>query len=93
MMFAFDARQADEGRSFLSKKGGGNRLGEKLFDERVSIHADPADLDVPVLPWDGEGLPREKIAYRRQGQGGQPAVLALLGQAEQSKARPPCPAT
>jgi predicted Zn-dependent protease len=28
MMFGFDARQADEGRSFLSKKGGGNKLGE-----------------------------------------------------------------
>ena len=33
MFNAFDARQADEGRSFLSKKGGGNRLGEKMFDE------------------------------------------------------------
>ena len=67
MMDAFDAREADEGRSFLTKKGGGNRLGEKLFDERVSIHAGPADVDVPVLPWDGEGLPREQIAYVDKG--------------------------
>ena len=37
MMFSFDAREADEGRSFLSKKGGGNRLGEKVFDERVNM--------------------------------------------------------
>lgn len=41
MMFNFDARQADEGRSFLSKKGGGNKLGDKLFDERVTMIADP----------------------------------------------------
>jgi predicted Zn-dependent protease len=41
MFNAFDARQADEGRSFLSKKGGGNRLGEKLFDEQVNVWADP----------------------------------------------------
>ena len=67
MIFGFDARQADEGRSFLAKKGGGNRLGEKVFDERVSIYADPADADVPVLPWDQEGLPREKTLVRRQG--------------------------
>ena len=48
MFGAFDARQADEGRSFLSKKGGGNRLGEKLVDERVNVWSDPWDPDVPV---------------------------------------------
>jgi predicted Zn-dependent protease len=60
MLFGFDARQADEGRSFLSKKGGGNRLGEKVFDERVNVFADPAHADVPVLPWDQDGLARVK---------------------------------
>ena len=34
----FDARAADEGRSFLSKKGGGNKIGEQVFDPRVNIH-------------------------------------------------------
>ena len=67
MMRFFDARQADEGRSFLSKKGGGNRLGEQVFDPRVSIHADPWDPVIPVLPWDGEGLPREKMALVDKG--------------------------
>jgi predicted Zn-dependent protease len=62
MMFGFDARQADEGRSFLSKKGGGNKLGEKLFDERVTIYADPWDKDAAVMPYDqqNDGLPRER---------------------------------
>jgi predicted Zn-dependent protease len=59
MMFSFDARAADEGRSFLSKKGGGNRLGEKVFDESVNIHSDPAYAPAAVLPWDGDGLPLE----------------------------------
>ena len=67
MMGGFDARQADEGRSFLSKKGGGNRLGEQVFDPRVSISADPWDPDAPVLPWDGEGLPREKMMIVDKG--------------------------
>ncbi|GAA0715770.1 TldD/PmbA family protein [Dokdonella soli] len=67
MMFGFDARQADEGRSFLSKKGGGNKLGEKLFDERVSIHADPWDVDAAVLPWDNDGLARERTSIVTQG--------------------------
>jgi predicted Zn-dependent protease len=67
MLNGFDARQADEGRSFLSKKGGGNRLGEQVFDSRVSIHSDPWDVDAPVMPWDGEGLPREKMSIIDKG--------------------------
>ncbi|MGZ8317810.1 MAG: TldD/PmbA family protein, partial [Telluria sp.] len=68
MMNGFDARQADEGRSFLSKKGGGTRLGEKLFDEKVNIWADPWNPDVAVLPWDVQTmLPRERMALIKDG--------------------------
>lgn len=67
MMNFFDARQADEGRSFLSKKGGGNKLGEQVYDPRVNIVADPWDERAPVMPWDGEGLPREKMAVVENG--------------------------
>ena len=69
MLGAFDARQADEGRSFLSKKGGGNRLGEKLFDEQVTIWTDPWHPDVPTLPWAGGSmLAREKRDVIKGGQ-------------------------
>lgn len=67
MMNFFDARQADEGRSFLSKKGGGNKLGEQVYDPRVNISADPWDERAAVLPWDQEGLPREKMAIVENG--------------------------
>jgi predicted Zn-dependent protease len=67
MMFGFDARQSDEGRSFLSKKGGGNKLGEKLFDERVTIYADPWDEGAAVLPWDNDGLARERTPIITKG--------------------------
>jgi predicted Zn-dependent protease len=56
MFGAFGARQADEGRSFLAKKGGGNRLGDKLFDEQVNVWTDPWDKDVPVSPWDTQSM-------------------------------------
>jgi predicted Zn-dependent protease len=56
MLAGFDARQTDEGRSFLSKKGGASRLGDKLFDSQVNIWADPWDKDVPVLPWDTQNM-------------------------------------
>ncbi|MEM9057426.1 MAG: TldD/PmbA family protein [Pseudomonadota bacterium] len=55
MLFAFDTRQADEGRSFLAKKGGGNRIGEKIFDERVSLYGDPTHREAPAAPWDNGG--------------------------------------
>jgi predicted Zn-dependent protease len=62
-----DARSADEGRSFLSKKGGGTKLGEKLFDERVNIYSDPAHPEIPSAPWSGEGFPLEKTSWVENG--------------------------
>ncbi len=67
MMFFFDARSADEGRSFLSKKGGGNRVGEQLFDRQVNIITDPWDADTPTLPWDMMGLPRRRAEIIKDG--------------------------
>ncbi|KGQ19351.1 TldD protein [Lysobacter dokdonensis DS-58] len=67
MMNFFGAREADEGRSFLSKKGGGNKVGEQVYDPRVNFHSDPADPDAPVFPWDGEGLPRERLPIVQNG--------------------------
>src|SRR5687768_1471587 len=67
MMFFFDARSADEGRSFLSKKGGGTKVGEQVYDPQVNIWADPWDPVAPVMPWDGEGLPREKHPIVKDG--------------------------
>ncbi|HVI26492.1 MAG TPA: TldD/PmbA family protein [Xanthomonadaceae bacterium] len=72
MMFFFDARQADEGRSFLSKKGGGNKLGEQVYDPRVNLRANPWDPNVPVMPWDDEGLAREDMPIVQDGK-----VMAL----------------
>jgi predicted Zn-dependent protease len=50
---SFSLRSADEGRSFLSKPGGGNRIGEKVFHEGVTIRSDPFDERVPGRPWAG----------------------------------------
>jgi predicted Zn-dependent protease len=57
MLGALDARQADEGRSYFSKPGGGNRTGEKLFADSVSIRSDPAVADAETAPFTGDGEP------------------------------------
>jgi predicted Zn-dependent protease len=66
-MFRFDARSADEGRSFLSKKGGGTRLGEKLLDEKVTIYSDPFKPELPSGTWNGDGMPLEKTTWFDKG--------------------------
>jgi len=66
-MFRFDARMAEEGRSFLSKKGGGTRMGEKLVDDKVTIYSDPFYADLPGATWDRDGLPLEKTYWIQNG--------------------------
>jgi predicted Zn-dependent protease len=56
LAFALNARAADEGRSFFSKRGGGNKVGEKIVDERISLLSDPRDADLLTPPFTGEGL-------------------------------------
>ena len=67
MTGAFDARSADEGRSFFSKAGGGNRIGERLFDRRVTITNNPAAMDAETAPFTGEGLPRQPHTWVENG--------------------------
>ena len=67
ILFGLDARQADEGRSFLSKPGGKTSLGEKLVDERVTMFSDPWNADLPTSPWTGDGRPQEKVTWIDKG--------------------------
>ena len=67
LMRSLDARNADEGRSFLSKKGGGNKKGEKLFDERVTIYSDPLNAEVPDLTFAGDGRPQKRVTWIEKG--------------------------
>jgi predicted Zn-dependent protease len=67
MVFAMNARNADEGRSFFSKQGGGNKIGEKFLDERISITSDPADPRTAGNPFTGEGLPNRAMTWVENG--------------------------
>lgn len=67
MVFAMDARGADEGQSYLSRAGGGTKVGEKLLDPKVTITSHPADPDAPTSPWSFDGRPNEPIAWFEDG--------------------------
>jgi predicted Zn-dependent protease len=67
MFRGFDARSADEGRSFMSKKGGGTRIGEQLFSENVNIYSDPLNPELPSATWDRDGLPITKTQWVKNG--------------------------
>jgi predicted Zn-dependent protease len=67
MINALDARSADEGRSFFGKKGGGNKIGEKLFNEKVQIISDPSNLDNPASPFAPDGRPRQRVTWIKNG--------------------------
>lgn len=67
MVQAMDARQADEGRSFFAKAGGGNKLGEKFVDQRVSIVTDPGNPDAPAQAFSPFGLPNRRMTWVENG--------------------------
>ncbi len=73
---SLSARAADEGRSYFSKSGGGNRIGERLFHPSVTLRSDAGDRAHPSSPIGSEDLPNlpttwiqngvlERLAYSR----------------------------
>jgi len=67
LFFGLDARNADEGRSFMSKAGGGNRLGEQLMDAKVNIYSDPFNPELPSSTWSREGQLLQKRSWIDKG--------------------------
>ena len=67
MFGALDARSADEGRSFFGKKGGGNKVGEKLFNDNVYIYSDPSHPEYSGSPFANDGRPHKKIVWVENG--------------------------
>ncbi|OLE81740.1 MAG: hypothetical protein AUG74_00615, partial [Bacteroidetes bacterium 13_1_20CM_4_60_6] len=67
ILYSFDARDAEEGRSLLTKKGGGTRLGEKMFSEKITMRGDPFDPRRPGMPWTYDSLPARKMTWIDKG--------------------------
>ncbi len=65
---AMAARPAEQGNSFLSRKGGGTLEGEKLFPQFITLRSDPFDARLPALPWaSGDPVPVRKLEWIEKG--------------------------
>lgn len=62
-----DARSADEGRSPFTKAGGGNKVGQKIVDTRVTILSDPRDDQLLDTPFDFDGVPLGRQVWIDKG--------------------------
>jgi predicted Zn-dependent protease len=66
-LMSFYARNAEEGRSFLSRKGGGTLLGEKMFPDFITLRTDPFDKRSRVQLVEPVGLPAEPMTWIEKG--------------------------
>jgi predicted Zn-dependent protease len=64
---ALAARTADEGRSAFARPGGGNEIGERIVDPRVTLLSDPQDPQLLAAPFDDEGMPGRRSAWIENG--------------------------
>lgn len=84
-----DARTADEGRSFMSRKGGGNRLGEQVYNEKVTIYSDPLHDELPYPPFGDDGLPNKKTVWVDKGIAKQLVYSRYWAQQKGMEVQPP----
>ncbi len=66
-LIGFNARAAEQGSSFLSKKGGGTLLGEKLFPEFITLRTDPFDKRNRALIFENGGQPAAPVTWIEKG--------------------------
>ena len=67
MLYALDARRADEGRSAFAASGGKTRIGERVLDERLSLYSDPWHPELPGPAAAPNGIPARKLHLIRSG--------------------------
>lgn len=67
LSFSLQARQADEGQSVFSRKGGGTVVGEKFFPDFITLRTDPLDSRYPGQIWSQGNLPNRAVTWIEKG--------------------------
>ena len=66
-VWSMDARRADEGRSFFAKAGGGNKIGEQVAGDNITLRSDPAHPAILGSPFGGDGFANRPNAWVEDG--------------------------
>ena len=61
------ARAAEQGQSFLSRKGGGTLVGQKLFPDIITLRTDPFHRLYGATLWTASGLPAAPMTWIEKG--------------------------
>ena len=68
LMFALNARAAEEGRSFMSgKERGSTKIGQKIFGDNITIRSDIGDPILRQTPIGPDGLAAKPITWIEKG--------------------------
>ena len=68
MLGAFDARAAEEGRSFMSgKERGTTRLGEKVFGDNFTLRSEIGNPILRQIPIGEDGLAAKSVTWVEKG--------------------------
>ena len=63
----FNARAAESGRNFLSKPGGGTKVGERAFSEGVTLKSDVGNRILRQSPILGDNKPAAPVTWVEKG--------------------------
>jgi predicted Zn-dependent protease len=67
MQYHMDLPSAQRGFSVFADPNGGTKVGQQVFDERLSFVSDPMDPDAPFCPFDGAGVPFDRTYWVQDG--------------------------
>ncbi|MXW16408.1 MAG: hypothetical protein F4139_12990 [Gemmatimonadetes bacterium] len=67
MRYHMDLEGAEAGFTAFTNPAGGSKIGQQIFDERVSFVSDPMDPYGPFCPFNGAGVPFDRTYWFRDG--------------------------
>ena len=67
MQYHMDLEGAQAGFNVWAAPGGGTKIGQQVFDDRLSFVSDPMDPDGPFCPFNGVGVPFDRTYWVQDG--------------------------
>ena len=67
MQYHMDLQSAEAGFSVWAAPNGETKIGQQVFDDRLSFVSDPQDPDGPFCPFNGVGVPFDQTHWVRDG--------------------------